>query len=219
MIQNLINKTNSVEFYQNSNLKLESHNFNAIDNTFEITLSINQISYDEPIEFEEWKITCVNTEKHYGFFWDILMPYVKLKILDKHPLLFEYHDNQIECEINGILKNPNEFIGEIYNELEKITGNWIPLNEYFSNVKECYSENSKNIINIPFSLKTTIKKVCEKHNLSFKINKEFIGDAKGFSNKPNSKLLIFGNEDVCPNDFNQNQPYIIAKEFIAERIK
>ena len=33
--------------------------------------------------------------------------------------------------------------------------------------------------------------------------------------------LIFGNEDVCPNYFNLNQPYIIADSFeaiITERI-
>lgn len=219
MIQKLIDKTNTPEFYQDCDLKLESYNFKTSDRTFEIILSINQISYDEPIEYEEWKITCINIEKQAGFFWDIMLPYVKLKILENHPLLFEYQDDQLECEIKGTPENVNEYIGEMYNELEKITGNWIPINEHFWNLKEYYSKYSKKTISIPKSLKDTVKKVCEKHNLSFEINSEIIGNDKGYSYKPNSKLLMFGNEDVSPNDFNLHQPFIIAENFIAERIK
>lgn len=103
--------------------------------------------------------------------------------------------------------------------MEKETGNWITVNEYFWNNEEYYAKYSKRTISIPKSLKDTVRKVCEKHNLSFEINNEIIGDDKGNSYKPNSKLLIFGNEDVSSNDFNLNQPFIIAENFIAERIK
>ena len=219
MIQKLIDKTNTSEFYYNCDLKLESYNFKTSDRIFEIILSINQISYDEPIEYEEWKITCINTERQAGFFWDIMLPYVKLKILEEHPLLWEYQDNQLECEINGVPENVNEFIGEISNVLEKETGNQISVKEYFWNNEEYYDKYSKRTISIPKSLEKPIKKICDKHNLSFKIDNEIIGDDKGYSYKPNSKLLIFGNEDVSPNDFNLHQPFIIAENFIAERIK
>ena len=36
---------------------------------------------------------------------------------------------------------------------------------------------------------------------------------------PVAVALIFGNEDVSPNEFNLNQPFIIAEEFTAKRIK
>lgn len=142
MIQKLIDKTNTPEFYQDCNLKLESFNFKTSDRTFEIILSINKTSYDEPIEYEEWKVTCINMERQAGFFWDIMLPYVKLKILEEHPLLWEYQDNQLECEINGVPENVNEFIGDISNVLEKKTGNWITVNEYFWNNEEYYDKYS-----------------------------------------------------------------------------
>ena len=41
---------------------------------------------------------------------------------------------------------------------------------------------------------------------------------KHYSHKQKSKILIFGNEDVSPNDFYLKQPYVIAQE-IAFRIK
>lgn len=101
MIEKLIDKTNIPEFYQDCDLKLESYNFKTSDRTFEIILSINQNSYDEPIEYEEWKIICINMEQQTGFFSDIMLPYAKLKLLEEHPLLWEYQDNQLECEIKG----------------------------------------------------------------------------------------------------------------------
>jgi hypothetical protein len=219
MIQDLIDKTNTEEFYQNCDLKLESYNYITSNNKLELLLSINQISYDYPVEYEEWKITCNNTKKLNGFFWDILMPYVKLKILNNHPLLWQYHEDELECEIIGIPKNVNEFIGDISNELEKKTGNWIAVNQYFWNSEEYYKKYSKRNMRITESLKPIIKQVCEKHNLSFKAKTKLNDDKKGYANKSKSKILIFGNEDVSPNNFNFNQPYIIAESFVTERIK
>ena len=79
-------------------------------------------------------------------------------------------------------------------------------------------QHTKNIIAIPKSLEQSIKRICDKHELHFKVTNEIIGEDKGYSNKPKSRILIFGNEDVSPNDFNLHQPYVIAEEFIAEKI-
>lgn len=219
MIQKLIDKTNTTEFYQDFNLKLESFNYNASDNTLEMILSIIKISYDIQIDNEQWKLTCINTESFNGFFHEIMLPYVKLKILEKHPLLLEFQENELECEIKGKPENLNEFIGEISNVLEKETGNWITVNRFFWNNEEQFRMFSSRIISIPKSLENSIKQVCEKHKLSFRVNNEIIGHDKGYTDKPKAKVLIFGNEDVSPNDFFLNQSYIIAEEFIAERIK
>ena len=219
MIQKLIERTNTTEFYQDNDLKLEFYNYNTSNNTLEIFLSISQISYDIPIEFEQWKLTCTNTENFNGFCSEHMLPYVKLKILENHPLLLKYHENEIECELKGKPENINEFIGEISNVLEKETGNWLTVNEYFWNNEEYYRKYSKRTVSIPKSLEKSIKEVCEKHQLSFRINNEKIGEAKGYANKPKAKILIFGNEDICPNNFFLNQHFIIAEEFTAERIK
>ncbi|WKL47615.1 hypothetical protein Q1W71_21990 [Flavobacterium pectinovorum] len=185
----------------------------------EMIFSINQTSYDIPVEHEEWKITCSNTEKYDGFFWSILLPYTKLEILDNHPALLMYQSDELQCEIDGIPGNINEFIGDISIILEKETGNWIKVTDILWNIEECYKLYSKRNIRIPKSLNQPIKEVCEKHNLLFKINNEVIGEDKGYAHKPKSKILIFGNEDVSPNDFYLNQPYVIAENFSAERIR
>ena len=219
MIQKLIDRTNTTEFYQNSDLKLLSYNYNPSNFILEMFLSINQISYDIPIEYEEWKLTCRNTVSFNGFFYELMLPYVKLKILENHPLLLKYHENELKCELKGKPENVNEFIGEISNILERETGNWITVNEYFWNSEEQFKNYSHRIIRLPKSLEKSIKKVCEKHKLSFNVNNEIIGDDKGYAGKPKSKILIFGNEDVSPNNFYLNQSFIIAEEFTAERIK
>lgn len=219
MIENLIKRTQTNDFYQDCDLKLEFFSFKTSDNTLEIIFSINQISYDIPIEYEEWKITCRNTEKYDGFFWSILLPYTKLEILDNHPALIMYQLNELQCEIVGIPENINEFIGDISIILEKETGNWIRVTDILWNIEEHYKLYSKRNIRIPESLNQAIKEVCEKHNLLFKVNNEVIGEDKGYAHKPKSKILIFGNEDVSPNDFYLNQPYVIAENFSAERIR
>ena len=130
-----------------------------------------------------------------------------------------FHENEIECEITGRPATVTEFIGDVSNALERETGNWITVNEYFWNNEEFYQNYAKRTIMMPKSLGNSILKVCEKHNMGFQIKSELVGEKKGYADKPNAKILIFGNEDVSPNDFNLRQPYIIAEEFIAQRIK
>jgi hypothetical protein len=219
MIEDLIRKTNTTEFYQDCNLKLESYTFKTSDKTLELFFSINQASYDIPIEYEEWKLTCLKTVKFEGFFWDSLLPYVKMKILDSHPLLLKYNENQLYCLVKGKPKNLNSFVGDISNGLEKITGNWVKVNEVFWNNEEIFKLYPKRYIRIPKSLKNLISQVCKEHDLEFEVTDELIGEDKGYADKPKAKILIFGNEDVSDNDFSLGQPFIIAEEFIAERIK
>lgn len=219
MIENLIKKTQDNDFYQDCDFKLDFFSFKASDNTLEMTFSINQNSYDIPIEYEEWKITCINTEKYDGFFWSTLLPYTKLTILDNHPALSIYQLNELHCEIVGIPKNINEFIGDISLILEKKTGNWFKVTDIFWNIEEHYKLYSKRNISIPKSLLPAIKEICGKYNLTFTVTNEVVGENKGYAHKPKSKILIFGNEDVSPNNFYLNQPYVIAENFTAERLK
>lgn len=219
MIENLLRRTQSNYFYKNCDLKLESFSFKTSDNTVEMIFSINQISYDIPVEYEEWKITCRNTEKYHGFFWNVLLPYTKLKILDKHPALLLYNHSELECEIIGVPKALNQFIADISMILERETGNWITVPDILWNSEEHYRLFSKRNISIPKLIGKPIKEICAKHNLAFKVNHEVTGYDKCYAHKQKSKILIFGNENVSPNDFYLKQPYVIAEIFTAERIK
>lgn len=219
MIEDLISKTNSTEFYQNCNFKLESYQYKTLNNTLELFFSIDQASYDIPTEREEWKLTCLKTEQFDGFFWDLLLPYVKIKIVDSHPLLLKYHENQLECLVKGKPKNLNLFLGTISNELEKKTGNWIKVSDVFWNNEENFELYPKRHIRITKSLKYLFAEACKEHGLEFEVTNELTGQQKGYANKPTAKVLIFGNEEISPNTFYLNQPFIIAEEFKAERIK
>lgn len=103
--------------------------------------------------------------------------------------------------------------------LERDTGNWINVTDILWNSVENYKLFSKRNISIPKLIGKPIKEVCAKHNLKFKVIHEVTGEEKRYAHKQKSKILIFGNEDISPNDFYLKQPYVIAENFIAERTK
>ncbi|MXN92081.1 hypothetical protein GR160_12670 [Flavobacterium sp. Sd200] len=176
-------------------------------------IAINHNSYDEPVVDEEWKITAYNTEKINGFSDKILLPYTKLQLLEKHTLLHKYHDEELECEIQGIPNNLNQLTFDLI-KLEQQLGNWISIKDMVGS----YSPNMFKIpkrITIPNSFEEKLSDVFKTQELSFKIRNY----NKGYEYTPDAKMLIFGNEDVCPNRLNGGQSYIIADEFKAERLK
>jgi len=217
MIDVLIDKTNTEEFYQNCNLILELYSFNAKTKIAEFVVSINQVSYDEFVEYEEWKITCKNTEKIKGFDFDLFIPYPKMRILKRHPLLWLYHGDELECEIKGTPNDIHKFIFELLKLLEKEAGNWINLNDIFISFTNYMFKLGKGVY-IPASMEKGIQEICIDQNLTFKITSYEVSEDTSYADKPNTKVLMFGNEDVSPY-FNLGQSYIIAGEFTAERIK
>ncbi|WP_447635705.1 hypothetical protein [Flavobacterium microcysteis] len=216
MIEKLIARTNTPEFYQDSDLKFISHT-RISHNKSEFIFSINQISYDIPIEYEEWKITCEEVKAIQGFSHDILLPYVKMQFVENHPLLWAFNENHPQFAIEGIPANLSELMGDLFLAFEEKTGNWIKVNDHFWNSKKFFSIETKKQITVPEPLVKTIEDVIKKHNLTFKIVKE--NSRNQNLDYRLSKVLIFGNSDVSSNDFSFNQHYIIAEEFFGERIK
>jgi hypothetical protein len=220
MIEQLIERTNTTEFYQNGHFHLTELNgqigqFNTTEFNF---VAEEQDDFGKMHKVEHWRLIAHKTIDFIGIYADLYLPYIKLKILTDHPLLWTYNKAELECELINFPENPSEFIGDLFFEYEKLTGNWIPVHKNFWSLNESYYKTKgKRNLSIPKPLKEPIKKVCEKHGIEFKVNKEADGYDKGYANRPNAKLLIFGNEDVSPNDFSLGQPYIIAEEFIASR--
>lgn len=124
----------------------------------------------------------------------------------------------MECEIKGTPIDINKFVFDLVKLLEKQTGNWIDLKDITWNFSY-YMFKIPRIITIPVSLEENIRQICTAQNLSFKIRIYSAGEDKGYANKPNAKILMFGNEDLSSYTFNLWQPYIIAETFEAERIK
>jgi len=164
---------------------------------------------------EHWRLIAHKTIDFNRIYADLYLPYIKLKILTDHPLLWAYNKTELRCKLRKYPKNASEFIGDLFFEYEKVTGNWIPLHKNFWAPNKNYKQNGKRNLSISKPLKESVEKVCKKHGIDFKVKKETDGYDKGYANRANAKLLIFGNEDVSPNDFSLGQPYIIADEFIA----
>ena len=124
MIEQLINRTNTKEFYQNGDFHLIDLNgqigqFRTMEFRFVIEERDN---YGKLQNVEHWKLISHKTIDFKGIFADLYLPYVKLKILTDHPLLWAYRKAELECELNKFPKNPSEFIGDLFFEYEKYTG-------------------------------------------------------------------------------------------------
>ncbi|WP_273273783.1 hypothetical protein [Maribacter polysiphoniae] len=219
MIEQFIERTNTIEFYQNgylhlTGLKGQLDKFKTMEFDFVVEEEDN---FGEKHNVECWRLIAHKIIDFKGIFADQYLPYIKLKILTDHPLLWSYNKAQLQCELIRFPENPSEFMGDLFFEYEKITGNWIPLHKNFWAINGHYKQNGKRNLSILKPLKESVERVCGKHGVEFKVKKETDGYDKGYTNRPNAKLLIFGNEDVCPNDFSLGQPYIIADEFMASR--
>jgi hypothetical protein len=130
--------------------------------------------------------------------------------IEDHPLLWIYHEDKSECELTGDVENINDFIGALYLEAEKKTGNWLNFR---------FNTHKRKIFNVPRSLANILELVAERFELKFEVITIETGVYKGYANKPNAKVIKFGNEDVSPNRFNLRQPHVTDEEFQAIRIK
>jgi len=218
MINRLIKRTNTNEFYNDCDFYLESKRLITKDNRLEVIYSINQSSYEIPIEYEEWKITCNGYVKCQNLDNRFFMPFVKMALIEEHPSIWNFSEKKYECYIIGTPANLHEFYGNLSIELEKATGNWIKLTDLFWNFENYFKNEKRNYKEIPEPLINIIKKVCENHNLSLEINKQIPINEIAL-NRDSLRLLIFGNEIVSPHTFYLQQPYIIADSFEATRVK
>lgn len=221
MIEQLIKLTNEKEFYQEGNINLISTKSEiGFLNISEFNFAVEDRDKESNLQkVTYWKIIAHRTIEIRNFQNSVLLPYVKLKILENHPLLWNYREEDYECQLIGFPEKPIEFIGNLFFEFEKLTGNWLNLSEYMYDINQFYKKNNSVTISIPKPLKEVFEKVCLKHNVKFKVENIINLYNKGYRNRPNAKLLIFGNEDVSPNDFNLQQPYIIADYFMATNIE
>lgn len=215
MINELLEITNSEEFYQNSWFNLVSVNHQAGNQSlseFDFILD-DRDEMGAQINLQYWKIKAFKTLEINNLVLDTLLPYIKLKILEEHPLLWKYNKSELECELKNFPEKINEFVGELYFEIEKVTGNWIAFDKIIYGLQQ-YSKGIA-ILNFPEPLKVIFESICSKYNIDFSIINTIEGYKKGYADRPNAKLLIFGNEDVNPNESNLYQPYMIADNFSA----
>jgi len=220
MIKNLINRTKTEGFQSSGRLYLNEligkyNNSKTIE--FNFTLDEEELGFTgKLINIEQWKLTTHQTVCFKGIFSNLYIPFLNLELLEEHPLLWKYNKPQIELELTNLPKNLSKFIGELYLELEEITGGWISVNSIFRKLNKHRINNKEITISLSAPLKELVEIYCKKHKI--KIKNEIINNEDEKRIITNAKLLIFGNEFVSPSYINANQPYIIANEFQAKRI-
>ncbi|MEM7163741.1 MAG: hypothetical protein AAF487_15040 [Bacteroidota bacterium] len=216
-IKKLIERTNEKEFYKNWNLRLKSLNgeIDHLNNYLDLSIILEKdITEDQiKIELENWTIRAIQVIENNKIFSPIYMPYIKLAILDDHPLLWRYKYDELECELKGHVKNINKLAGELHWLYQKHTGGFIKWERDFSGIK--LLANKADSISISINLKTFnfVKELIEDYKLILEIQNVLSGVEKGFTNRPEAKVLMLGNRDVNPHEFNLRQPYIIADDF------
>ncbi|WP_109097528.1 hypothetical protein [Aquimarina sp. AU58] len=215
-IIDFIELTNEKRFYQKADFHLTNIQgkidlYNTVK--FDFTIEYQGVLGQEDMQM--WTLTAHRCHYFHNMFQNIYLPYIKLRLLEEHPLLWNYKSNIAHCELIGYPKDINTFLGQIYQAYIKVSGNWIQATEHFFATEYAYKENGKKHIQIPENLSASIEQICQIHDIDFQIMKIEEQDKYKFNNV---KVLILGNEDISPYDFNLKQPYIIADDFFANKL-
>lgn len=221
-MKELIEFTNSEIFSSQGFTYLKQFNFDAEKSIIELRITL----IDESEKESHWIITAENIVSFKNLDYGNLMPFLKINIYENHPLILIIQGSKFECEVHGIPNNKFEFIGKFHQMLENEVGFWKNIQDFFWNTQNLFADKEipekwrsivntaerTEFLNLPKILFNPFKKLCEDENLALEIKGEILNDVK------NMKILIFGNEVISPDNFNLNQPYIIAENFNAEKL-
>ncbi len=222
-MKELIELTNSENFSTHGFTYLKQLTFDAEKSKIELKITL----IDESEKESHWIIDAENIFSFKNLDFGNLMPFLKINIYKNHPLISIIQGSTIICEIHGIPHNKFEFIGKFHQMLENEIGFWKNIQDFFWNTKNLFAEKeiSENLrismnteerieyLKLPKILFDPFKKLCKDENLILEIKSEILTEEKKL------KLLIFGNETVSPDNFNLDQPYVIAENFSAKKNK
>ena len=222
MITQLLNRTNEKDFYDSWNLKLDSVNGKIESyqkNNFKINIYIENENEPENTNREDWQIVAHQTIEIENIFSPIYLPYIKLSLLEEHPLLWKFKYDILECELSGKLENHFEFTSKLHWLYEKETGGFIKWKNDFYELQNLINGKKKIPISINMKTYNFVKNLIDDFELNIEIVNVQPNDDKGHLNRPYAKVLIFGNPDVSPNNYNLGQPFVIADKFTAKKMK
>ncbi|KQM54303.1 hypothetical protein [Chryseobacterium sp. Leaf201] len=220
-MEELVEISNSENFASQGFTYLKKLIFEADRSKLQLQITL----IDETEKEDDWVINAENVFGFKNFDSGNLMPYLKINIYEDHPLIKIIESPEIQCRITGVPDNKFEFLGKFYQLLQNNIGSWKKLEDFFYNTQNLFGEkeipdNFKGLmdkesdaeyITLPKVLLNAFRELCRSENLQVQIEDEYESDYK------NMKVLIFGNEIISPDDYNLNQPYIIAEKFTAEK--
>jgi hypothetical protein len=150
-----------------------------------------------------------------------LQPYTQLRVLDRHPVLFDY-DSRSTVLLEGTCSDVVALIGALYVAHEQACGHWVPFHDLFGHLPTCLAKQQAVSVEIPSGLLDVYRPVFTRHGLHHHITHElrsrYDGSALHHSIMP-GQVLLFSNPLVSDTNQNAGQPYQVAEAFEEVRIR
>lgn len=220
MINQLIASTNEAGFYSHWNLRLDSLS-GEISTQQQNKLALQLIIENEndAVARERWNLTAHQVLEMKHIFCPLYLPYIKLAILEEHPLLWKYRYDELSCELAVEPGNYYELAGRLSWFYQQQTGGFINWNEDFYEFPNLIKGKKKISLSLNARMFDQLQPFAQ--DLGWRIDIITVAkeEAKGYLHRPQAKVLLFGNPDVSPNDHNLGQPLIIADSFTAQQIQ
>ena len=204
MLETLIEITNSDDFVQNGHIAIKE--VIARQKEFDLRLifdiqdSIQEVAkYHCEVYCEGIAYTTSNRLHEFK------RPYNRINLYHDHPVLWNYESSHF-LTLRGVDANISELMGDLFIVHDKACGNWIDFHWLFNGIPDRIHATEGVRIEIPTRLLEDYKPVFEKHKLTFTVD-----ETTDVNNE--YCVLIFGNPDISPDNYNFGQPYIVAEKF------
>lgn len=204
MLERLIKITNSEEFIQDGHIAIKEviarqREFD-LRIIFDIQYSVEDVTrYNCEIYCEGIAYTTSNRLHEYK------RPYNRINLYSDHPVLWNYESSHwLKLKAKNI--NVAELLGDLFLAHHKACGNWVDFHWLFNSVPDRLQTEDGATIEIPSRLLQVYKPVFDKHKLSYSIT-----ETNDTQNE--YSVLLFGNPDISPDNYNLGQPYIVAEKF------
>jgi hypothetical protein len=204
MLERLIEITNSEWFIQEGHIAIKE--VIARTQTFDLKLIFDiEYSFDDLIKYH-CEVCCegiaytTSNRLH-----EHKRPYNRINIYKDHPVLWNY-EGSLYLTLKGSNTNIPEFIGDLFIAHDKACGNWVDFHWLFNRLPKWLNSHEGVQIDIPKKLFDHYLPVFNKHMVTFTID-------ESSEYKYDYSVLIFGNPEISPDDYNFGQPYIVAEKF------
>lgn len=204
MLERLIEITNSEEFLQDGHISIKEvvvrqREFD-LRVIFDIKYSVEEITkYHCDIYCESIAYTTSNRLHEYK------RPYNRINLYRDHPVLQNYESSHF-LTLKGASVNIAELLGDLFIVHDKTCGNWVDFHWLFNSVPNHLETKEGATIEMPERLLESYKPIFDKHKLTF-----IIIETTDVQN--DYSVLVFGNPDISPDNYNFGQPYIVAEKF------
>ena len=157
-----------------------------------------------------WELTCRDLI-NFQEVPIIVIPGTELKLHNDHPVLWGWGD-EVYYIITSKADNIAGIMGDLFIEHTKACGNWVDFAWFYQGLADVLAMPGGNQLKVPARLQHTCFQVLKAHGVQYRIIVTHPAVRK-------YQVLFFSNENSWPDDMNFRQPYIIAEEFSAKRMR